>query len=81
LRAEDLGTTKHVRYRQDSTEGIERLKDAGFRMVTLTNSLTRPGNAPLPGRGLPQPNVIAPDLPALAAKMIKLWRPPSQRAA
>src|SRR5262249_47818673 len=36
--------------------------------------LTRPGNAPLPVPGLPQPNVVAPDLPALAAKMIALWR-------
>ncbi len=37
--------------------------------------LSRPGNAPLPVAGLPQPNVVAPDLPALAAKMIRLWRP------
>jgi 2-haloacid dehalogenase len=37
--------------------------------------LTRPGNAPLPVPGLPQPNVVAPDLPGLAAKMIELWRP------
>ena len=132
----------------DVKEGLEQLKDAGFRMVTLTNSppskggktplenagladfferqfsvetaraykpaqvlyhmvaqeldvspsaccmiathvwdtigaqsaglaaglLTRPGNAPLLVPGLPQPNVVAPDLPALAAKMIKLWR-------
>jgi 2-haloacid dehalogenase len=36
--------------------------------------LTRPGNAPLKVPGLPQPNVVAPDLPTLAAKMIKLWR-------
>ena len=36
--------------------------------------LTRPRNAPLLVLGLPQPNVVAPDLPALAAKMIKLWR-------
>jgi 2-haloalkanoic acid dehalogenase type II len=132
----------------DVKEGLMQLKDAGFRMVTLTNSppnkggktplehagladfferqfsvetaraykpapilyhmvaqelevppsaccmiathvwdtigaqsaglaaglLTRPGNAPLLVPGLPQPNVVAPDLPALAAKMIKLWR-------
>ena len=37
--------------------------------------LTRPGNAPLPVPGLPQPNVIAPDLPTLAVKIIELWRP------
>jgi 2-haloacid dehalogenase len=36
--------------------------------------ITRPGNAPLLVPGLPQPNVVAPDLPALAAQMIKLWR-------
>lgn len=132
----------------DVEEGLKQLKDAGFRMVTLTNSppnphgksplenagladfferqfsieaaraykpaqvlyhmvaqeldvppsaccmiathvwdtigaqsaglaaglLTRPGNAPLPIPGLPQPNVIAPDLPALSTQMIKLWR-------
>jgi 2-haloacid dehalogenase len=132
----------------DVKTGLEQLKDAGFRMVTLTNSppikggktplenagladfferqfsveaaraykpaqvlyhmvaqeleappsaccmiaahvwdtigaqsagmaaglLTRPGNAPLLVRGLPQPNVVAPDLPALAAKVIQLWR-------
>ena len=133
----------------DAKKGLDQLKDAGFRMVTLTNSppskggksplenaglagyferrlsveaaraykpaqvvyhmvardlgvppsaccmiathvwdtigaqsaglaaalLTRPGNAPLPVPGLPQPNVVAPDLPALAAMMIELWRP------
>jgi 2-haloacid dehalogenase len=37
--------------------------------------LTRPGNAPLPVPGLPQPNVVAPDLPALAKKMIRMWGP------
>jgi 2-haloacid dehalogenase len=132
----------------DVEEGLKRLKDAGFRMVTLTNSppnkggktplentgladfferqfsvewaraykpaqtlyhrvaqelgvspsaccmvaahvwdtigaqsagmaavlLTRPGNAPLPVPGLPQPNVVAPDLPALGDRMIELWR-------
>jgi 2-haloacid dehalogenase len=132
----------------DVEEGLKLLKDAGFRMVTLTNSppiphgksplenagladfferqfsieaaraykpaqvlyhmvaqelevppsaccmiathmwdtigaqsagltagfLTRPGNVPLRIPGLPQPNVIAPDLPTLATQMIKLWR-------
>ena len=132
----------------DVKEGLEQLKGAGFRMVTLTNSppnprgktplenaglagfferqfsietaraykpsqilyhmvaqeldvpssaccmiachvwdtigaqsaglsaglITRPGNAPLPVPGLPQPNVVAQDLPALAAQMIKLWK-------
>jgi 2-haloacid dehalogenase len=36
--------------------------------------ITRPGNALLPIDGLPQPNVVAPDLPALAEQMIKLWK-------
>jgi 2-haloacid dehalogenase len=45
-------------------------QSAGFAGALLARS----GNAPLPVPGLPQPNVIAPDLPALAAKMIKLWR-------
>jgi 2-haloacid dehalogenase len=36
--------------------------------------ITRPGNAPLPVSGLPQPNVVAPDLPTLAARMIEHWR-------
>jgi 2-haloacid dehalogenase len=132
----------------DVEEGLKKLKEAGFRMVTLTNSpfnpsgktplenaglagfferqfsietaraykpsqilyhmvaqeldvppsaccmvachvwdtigaqsaglsagfITRPGNAPLPVLGLPQPNVVAPDLPSLAAQMIELWK-------
>jgi 2-haloacid dehalogenase len=33
--------------------------------------ITRPGNAPLPVSGLPQPNVVAPDLPTLAARLIE----------
>jgi 2-haloacid dehalogenase len=36
--------------------------------------ITRPGNAPLPVAGLPQPDVVAPDLPALAARLIERWR-------
>jgi 2-haloacid dehalogenase len=36
--------------------------------------ITRPGNAPLPVLGLPQPDVVAPDLPALAARLIEHWR-------
>ena len=36
--------------------------------------ITRPGNAPLPVSGLPQPNVVAPDLPTLAVRLIELWR-------
>lgn len=36
--------------------------------------VTRPGNAPLPVPGLPQPSVEAPDLPTLAARMIDRWR-------
>jgi 2-haloacid dehalogenase len=133
----------------DVEAGLSRLKDAGFRMVTLTNSpsnphgqsplehaglahfferqftietiraykpapqayhlvaqglgvppstcfmvaahvwdtigaqsagytaglITRPGNAPLPVHSLPQPNLVAPDLPDLAARLIQRWRP------
>ncbi|MDP9843547.1 haloacid dehalogenase type II [Streptosporangium lutulentum] len=132
----------------DVEEGLSRMKDAGFRLVTLTNSpsnpggqsplehaglahfferqftietvraykpaqqvyhlvaqeldvppsscfmvaahvwdtvgaqsagytaglVTRPGNAPLPVASLPQPNLIAPDLPALAGQLIQVWR-------
>jgi 2-haloacid dehalogenase len=132
----------------DAKAGLQMLKDAGFRMVTLTNSpptpgsksplenagldrfferqfnieaaraykptsavyhmvaqelgvapsdccmvathvwdtigaqaagmagglLTRPGNAPLPISGLPQPNAVGADVPELAAEMIRLWR-------
>ena len=36
--------------------------------------ITRPGNAPLPVPGLPQPNVIASDMLGLAAQMIARWR-------
>lgn len=35
--------------------------------------ITRPGNALLPAPGLPQPNVAAPDLPALATRLIEHW--------
>jgi 2-haloacid dehalogenase len=37
--------------------------------------LTRPGNAPLPVDGLPQPNIVAKDLNELADKMISVWKP------
>jgi 2-haloacid dehalogenase len=36
--------------------------------------INRPGNAPLSVHGLPQPQAVAPDLPALATQLIKLWR-------
>jgi 2-haloacid dehalogenase len=36
--------------------------------------IARPGNAPLPVPGLPQPQAVAPDLPGLATQLIKLWR-------
>ena len=36
--------------------------------------ITRPGNSLLPVPGLPQPQVVAPDLPSLATQLIKLWR-------
>jgi 2-haloacid dehalogenase len=132
----------------DSEEGLQMLKDAGFRMVTLTNSpptpgarsplenagldrfferqfnvqsvraykpapavyqmvarelgvptsacclvachvwdtigaqatgmagafLVRSGNATLPMEGLPQPSVVAADMPSLATALIRMWR-------
>jgi 2-haloacid dehalogenase len=128
----------------DVSEGLRRLKEAGFRLVTLTNSpqetqlktagidqffersfsidsvrrfkpapqcyhmvaesldvplssicmvaahvwdtigaqsagcsaalVSRPGNAPLPVHGLPQPQAVAPDLGGIADKIIPLWR-------
>jgi 2-haloacid dehalogenase len=36
--------------------------------------MTRTGNAPLRIHGLPQPQVIAPDLTQMAREMIALWR-------
>lgn len=36
--------------------------------------VTRTGNAPLPIQGLPQPQVVAPDLVELARQIIALWR-------
>lgn len=36
--------------------------------------IARPGNAPLPVHGLPQPQAVAADLPGVATQLIKLWR-------
>jgi len=47
----------------------------GAQSVGCSGALiTRPGNAPLLVRGLPQPQAVAPDLPRLATQLIKLWR-------
>src|SRR5215831_1190544 len=47
----------------------------GAQSIGCSGALVaRPGNAPLPVRGLPQPQAVAPDLPALATQLIKLWR-------
>ncbi len=47
----------------------------GAQAVGFSGALiTRPGNAPLPVSGLPQPDVVAPDLPTLAARLIELRR-------
>jgi 2-haloacid dehalogenase len=50
----------------------------GAQIVGCSGALiTRPGvalSAPLRVQGLPQPQVIAADLPGVAAQMIKLWR-------
>src|SRR5262250_518081 len=49
----------------------------GAQSVGCSGALVaRPGNAALPVHGLPQPQVIAPDLPSVAAQMIGLWRRP-----
>jgi 2-haloacid dehalogenase len=47
----------------------------GAQSVGCSGALiTRSGNAPLPVRGLPQPQAVAPDLPGVATQLIKLWR-------
>lgn len=47
----------------------------GAQSVGCSGALiVRPGNAPLPVPGLPQPHAVAPDLPGVAAQLIKLWR-------
>jgi len=47
----------------------------GAQSVGCSGALiARPGNAPLPVHGLPQPQAVAPDLPRLATQLIKLWR-------
>jgi 2-haloacid dehalogenase len=52
----------------DSTIGA---KSAGCSAALIA----RPGlAAPLPVHGLPQPDVVAPDLPGVATQMVKLWR-------
>ena len=45
-------------------------QSAGFSGALIT----RPGNALLPVHGLPQPNFVAPDLPALAAELNAIRR-------
>ena len=36
--------------------------------------IARPGNAPLQVKEVPQPQIIAPDLPAMAEQAIQLWQ-------
>ncbi|MFJ8608048.1 haloacid dehalogenase type II [Streptomyces sp. NPDC093675] len=45
-------------------------QSAGF----TAGLVTRPGNAPLPLRSLPQPNIIARDMPDLADQLVNRWR-------
>ena len=46
----------------------------GAQSVGCSGALiTRPGNAPLPLHGLPQPQAVAPDLPGVATQIINLW--------
>jgi len=47
----------------------------GAQSIGCSGALVaRPGNAPLPVHGLPQPQAVAPDLPGVATQLIKLWR-------
>ncbi len=47
----------------------------GGQSVGMAGGLiSRPGNAPLPVPGLPQPNAVGADLPTLAREMIRMWR-------
>jgi 2-haloacid dehalogenase len=41
--------------------------------------LTRPGNAPLPVDGLPQPNFVAKDLDELADRITSVWKPADRK--
>jgi 2-haloacid dehalogenase len=46
----------------------------GAQSVGCSGALiARPGNAPLPVHGLPQPQAVAPDLPGVATQLINLW--------
>ena len=46
----------------------------GAQAAGFTSALvTRPGNAPLPIPSLPQPNLVVPDLPALADALAQRW--------
>ena len=38
--------------------------------------VARPGNAALPVKGLPQPDVVAPDLAGVAQEIIRRWKTP-----
>ena len=47
----------------------------GAQSIGCSGALVaRPGNAALPVHGLPQPQVVAPDLPGAADQLIRLWR-------
>jgi 2-haloacid dehalogenase len=45
-------------------------QSAGF----TAGLITRPGNAPLPVHGLPQPHIVAADISAFADQLIARWR-------
>lgn len=45
-------------------------QSAGFAAALVA----RPGNAPLMMKELPQPQIVAPDLPGVASKLIEMWR-------
>ena len=45
-------------------------QSAGFSAALVTRS----NNAPLPLKAIPQPQIIAPDIPGVAAQLLKQWR-------
>jgi 2-haloacid dehalogenase len=58
----------------DVPAGLKQLKDAGFRLVTLTNSSSDAQIKQLNIPGWPVPSAYGPDLPSVATQLIKLWR-------
>ena len=55
-------------------EALEKVSRDARLTIRSAALIARPGNAPLPVPGLPQPQAVAPDLPGVATQLIKLWR-------